>query len=223
MDLAAALIFAIGLLTLINPTSILPAYTEIVSHYSSELQSRIALRTTWALMIIMLVVIWLGQHLLSVLDLSIGSLQVAGGIILLRGALRMVDANDKQLPDDEKRQTAAESWQVMAVVPLATPLSVGGGAIAFIIATASQYNTAVDLLILSVVAIIVAIIVGSFYYFSTPIKQILGPIGMRILVRIRRHYFAGHFNPVNDQRYHPAAAGLGEWGITLMTCQYGAG
>ena len=92
-------------------------YTDIVSSHSAQVQRSIAARTSISLAVFLLFLIWLGQFILDILDIQIGALQVAGGLILLRGSTRMVDATDRKMPEDELKQAEGESWRVMAVVP----------------------------------------------------------------------------------------------------------
>ncbi len=184
MTFADALTFGTALLVLINPPSILPAYTDIVSAYEVKIQRSIAARTSISLAVFMLILIWLGQFILDALDIEIGALQVAGGLILLRGSIRMVDAADRALPEDELKQTESESWQVVSVVPLAIPLTVGGGTIALIVATTGQFNRVLDLMAMSLVCVLIALMMAAIYFFAGPISRTLGPIGMRILGRI---------------------------------------
>lgn len=184
MDISEAVLFGTALLALINPPSLLPAYTEIVAPYSQGEQRQIAVRTTVALVAFMWVVLWSGQFLLNLMDIQVGALQAAGGVILLRVGFRQADANDREVPPDELARTERESWKVMAVVPLAIPLTAGGGTIALIVATAARHNEFLSILTLSLVCLLVSLIIGVVYFFATSIRDLLGPIVMRILVRI---------------------------------------
>ncbi len=184
MTFTQALLFGTGLLALINPPSVLPTYTEIVASYDLKTQRRIAIRTMFAIAAFMLIVLWLGQHILQYLDIQIGALQAAGGLIILRVGIRQVDANDRKMPEDELEKTESEAWNIVAVVPLAIPLTVGGGTIALLVATAAQSSGSIETLTLSVVCLFVSLIIGVIYYFASAIREFIGPIIMRIMVRI---------------------------------------
>ena len=183
MTSAEIFTFAAGLLAIMNPPSLIPAYTEIIEPYPDKIQRRIALRTTWSLLVFMWFVLWLGQYCLQVMAIEIGALQAAGGLVLLRVGFRLVDANDKKVPQDEMDEME-ERWKIVAVVPLAIPLTAGGGTMALIVATAAQAQSALDVIYLSAGCLVVALIIGITYYFAMPIRNWLGTTVMRIMVRI---------------------------------------
>ena len=69
-------------------------------------------------------------------------------------------------------------------VPLAIPGTVGAGTIATVVIQASTYNASRDLLIISAISLIVAIIVWAAFRMAAPISTRLGPIGMNIVTRV---------------------------------------
>ena len=184
LTLSDMLIFMTAMLAVINPPSILPAYAELVSPYSGKVQKKIAIRTGFFLVIIFLLMTWLGQIILNVLGISIGALQATGGIILLRGGLKMVDAQNRQLKEDEVEKAENDEWRTLSIVPIAIPLTVGGGTMALLVATASRHPTMLDHFALSGINICVALVVTLCYLFAAPISKWLGPTGMRVLVRV---------------------------------------
>jgi multiple antibiotic resistance protein len=184
MNLGPLVVFCTGLIALINPLANLPPYQGIIDAYPADIQRRVAVRTTMAVIGFMLLAVWGGRYLLSGLRIELAAMQAAGGLILARIAFAMLDPVGKKMAEDERHQTSEEAWGVVAIVPVALPLTVGGGTLAYIIATAMEYPGVVQQLSLSMGCITVGVVVGTIYYFSAPIMRALGPIGTRVVVRV---------------------------------------
>ena len=184
MDSTQLFVFFTGLVALINPLANLPLYQSLVAGYSLATQKRIAIRTTLSIMAYMTIIVWLGKYLLMGLRIDVAAMEIAGGLIVARVALDMLNPSDKEMPSDEAEQSHREPWSIVAVVPIAIPLTVGGGTLAYITANASQNLEAAGLLGLSLACIGASVVIGLSYYFSKSIMNVLGPIGTRILVRL---------------------------------------
>jgi multiple antibiotic resistance protein len=82
--------------------------------------------------IVGLVFLFFGQFILDVMNISVGSFAIAGGIILVVLSIKymttghMIEANQEEL---------------MAIVPIGTPLTVGPATITALILLATQYRT----------------------------------------------------------------------------------
>ena len=72
----------------------------------------------------------------------------------------------------------------MAVVPIAIPLNVGGGAIAFIVAVSSANNAIESQVQLAAVCVGMAVLTGVVYVFAVPVARWLGVTGMEVLTRL---------------------------------------
>ena len=177
------IIFATGLFAIINPLALLPLYQDAVSVYPAEVRRRMVVRTTLATGIFLLIIVWFGAAILTGLQIEIGSMQIAGGVIMFRAALAMLEPEDKQLKKDEQEQLESAAWSAQAVVPLAIPFTVGGGTMAYVIASTVGLDQS-GLVIMSLVCVFTAALVGLMYQFGRHLLEALGPIGTRIIVRI---------------------------------------
>ena len=176
------LVFGVGLFAIVNPFANIGAFASATANYPRLIQKQMALRTTIAITIVMVGAAWAGLKALQLLGISVPMLQTAGGLILLITALRMVTGS---LDRSGAGAIAVRSnWRALAVVPLAIPLTVGGGTIALIIATASGADRLVDLLKISGVCLAVALVSGILYAFAQKVSRHLGPTGLEIITRI---------------------------------------
>ena len=187
MTYQSVVLFSTTLLAIVNPVGSAVMFAAVAGRFPKVVQRRMANQSGVAILIILVVCAWLGRKILLMLGVSVPMLQAAGGLILLRIGTQMVSAEEAKLTAAEAH-TAEEvpeaQWKALAVVPLAIPGTVGAGTITTVVIQASTYNSARDLLIISVVSFLVSIIVWLAFRLAGPISQRLGPIGMNIVTRV---------------------------------------
>jgi multiple antibiotic resistance protein len=115
-----------------------------------------------------------GRWFLNYLDISMGSLRVAGGLLLLLIALRMLEG--------ELDTPVAEEGRDVAITPLALPLMAGPGTLTTVMLLMSESPTAH----LSVVVGIVSAMLVSWFIVrqSTRIDHWIGPEGSVIIIKL---------------------------------------
>jgi multiple antibiotic resistance protein len=115
--------------------------------------------------------LFLGRFLLNVLAISVGAFAVAGGLVLLVLAFHHMTTG--RLVDTSKED-------VVAVVPIGTPLTVGPGTIATLLLLASQFPLQY---------VLISFLLNMFIVFITfvladRIARIMGPTGIKVFSRI---------------------------------------
>lgn len=115
-----------------------------------------------------------GQWVLKYLDISMGSLRVAGGLLLLLIALRMLEG--------EMDTPVVEQGRDVAITPLALPLLAGPGTLTTVMLLMSESPTAH----LSVVIGIVAAMLVSWLIvrLAGQIDAWIGPQGAVIIIKL---------------------------------------
>lgn len=121
----------VTLSVLMDPIGIAPIFIATTVGLPREERRRAALRAVFAAGGLIIGFALFGGLVLDYLNVSVHSLSIAGGLLLLLVALEMLRGMD--YPDDENRAD-------VALVPLATPLLAGPGAIATVIVLARQHD-----------------------------------------------------------------------------------
>jgi multiple antibiotic resistance protein len=111
---------------IIDPIGNLIAYQAVVSGMDSRARLTAALLATSAAFVLLLLFALTGTAVLSYLGIDLASFQVSAGLLLGITAIRLVDRGEPFHPGAR----ADHSPVVTALVPLATPLLAGPGAIA---------------------------------------------------------------------------------------------
>lgn len=179
------ILFFLSLVALFSPLAGVASHATITGRYSSTIQRKIALWIVIYITILLVIITWVGQALLELLGVTVPALNATAGLALLLSAVPMMTGNQNARPvKNTFEEIETETWQKETIMPLIFPLSVGASHAALVIATSSQYDTIPDLIAISFVCFLFAIVVGVTNFFSGPISQRLKPLGQDILTRL---------------------------------------
>src|SRR5208283_1552002 len=120
---------------------------------------------------LLLVFSFTGQEILSLFGLSIYSFEVAGGILLLIIAIRILISGFHE---------STESPESLGAVPIAIPLLVGPGAITTTIFNLQSYGTIITILAVVVVLALTWVILR----FINGFYKVLGKTGAIVIARV---------------------------------------
>ena len=120
------------LLLVLDPFGSLPIFISIMRNVAPERRTRVALRESALAFAVLLTFMGAGQAFLALMRLSERSLEVAGGVILLIIAMRMIFASGAEVyaGDGKSREPL--------IFPLAVPLLAGPSAMATVLLLASR-------------------------------------------------------------------------------------
>src|SRR4051794_18580902 len=113
----------VTLFVITDPIGNAPIFVAITSKLDPKQRQAAAVRAVVAAGVLIIGFAVFGELILRYLHVSLGSLSIAGGLLLMLVALEMLRGSDFPLADPD-------SPEDVALVPLATPLVAGPGAIA---------------------------------------------------------------------------------------------
>lgn len=160
------LLFAyyIQLLAIMNPFSALPTFLSLTDHLD-EIERKDIVRKAFITSIILVILFSLiGNYILLAFGISIASLRIGGGILLLVIALDMLGG----MP----RTKQIESSDI-AVVPLATPMVIGPGTITTILLLTSRDPGFLNVFLVLIASILAATTTFIMLRYSTKLVSIL--------------------------------------------------
>lgn len=120
------------LLLVLDPFGSLPIFISVLRGVEPQRRTRIAVREVVIAFSVLLAFMFSGQGFLSLMHLSERSLEVAGGVILLIIAIRMIFSSGSEIYSSEGG--AREPF----IFPLAVPLLAGPSAMATVLLLASR-------------------------------------------------------------------------------------
>ena len=120
------------LLLVLDPFGSLPVFISVMGGVAPERRTRVALRESVIAFGVLLAFMLTGQAFLALMHLSERSLEVAGGVILLIIAMRMIFATGGEI------YAADGKGREPLIFPLAVPLLAGPSAMATVLLLASR-------------------------------------------------------------------------------------
>ena len=162
----------VALFIVVNPLGSVPIFVSLTQDMDKQQRKRtyhLAILTGLILLAFFAVV---GQNVLILFGISLDSFMIAGGILLLIVAVRLL-----VIGDWTEKLSISES---VGAVPIGCPLLVGPGAITTAILSLQSSGILVTLLSVAITFIIVWIILR----FIDPIYRVLGKNGSLVITRV---------------------------------------
>ncbi|MDE2598656.1 MAG: MarC family protein [Rhodocyclaceae bacterium] len=154
--LALTLKKTITLVALVGPVGVIPIFLAAVEEEGLRGKLRFARTVGLSVTIALLIAAFLGLPLLGLLGVSLGAMQVGGGIIVLLLAIAMVlgqETTFKGVPAGAKAGEVRE----LSIIPLAVPLLAGPAAFSYVMAN-SVWHDPMDLVHVVAPILIVGIV-----------------------------------------------------------------
>jgi multiple antibiotic resistance protein len=135
---------SIALFALVGPFSMIPAFLAAVERLDPTEKIRFAWTIGSSVIIALLVAAFLGMPLLGLLGVSLGAMQVGGGVIVLLLAIAMVLGKETSFKGTHVA-SGDSAINSPSIVPLAVPLLAGPAAFSYVMGN-SVWHTAADLI-----------------------------------------------------------------------------
>ena len=165
------------LFIVVDPFGTMALFLTMTSDYS-ETEKRTAAKDAFIYGSLILVFFTVaGYYVLSLMGISINAIEIAGGIILLIMGIEMVREGDRPKSTGKTFKNPD-----LGIVPFATPLLAGPGAISLVIILARKSYVSMGYTIISVIIIFVVVLI--LFSFATSISKVLGDKSMKAITRI---------------------------------------
>ena len=171
------------MLVVVDPVGLVPMFLVLSGNRPAIERRRIARRAVMTAAGILLAFALGGSWLLMSLGISLGAFQVAGGMLLVWIAVRMVFA-------EYHRETAEEAAEArnrpdISVFPLAIPIISGPGSMASILILMGEARDTWQgvLTVLAATSIVLVSCYGALL-LSEPLARVLGQTGINVVTRV---------------------------------------
>ena len=161
---------------LLTPFFVLSLFVSLTSGMELPRQRKLAVRTTLAVMTIVLIIYLLGDRIFGYLGISLDAFRIGAGLVLLLSGIEVVRSSGtpsgtRQCDDDGD----------IAVVPLAIPYTVGPGTIGTLLTMGASADSA-RLRVTQIAGIVIAVLImGLLLYFSAALERLLKKKGLELL------------------------------------------
>lgn len=174
----------ISLLALINPIGAVPFFLSLTAQQTDVERRRTIRIASVSVFCVMTVTALLGQQIIDFFGISVGSLEVGGGIIMLLMAINMLNAQIGNTRSTPEERHEAELKDNIAVVPLAIPLLTGPGSISTVIIYAANSRHWYERAGLVAIGAALAFLCFVAMRLAEPIANWIGRTGINIATRL---------------------------------------
>lgn len=184
MNYTLTMKFILAMIIMMNPLGSLSIFLDLTNRYSRAKQRRTAVKSGFAMALIMVISIWAGAQVLDFMGITISSFRVVGGIILLLVGLSMLQSQESPLNHTPADDVAAEERPSIAVVPLALPIIIGPGAISTLVLASNDSGSIEHRVWLSIICLFLALSMTVILYYGNYIGKFVGESVMKLVTRI---------------------------------------
>ena len=161
---------------LLTPFFVLSAFLILTDGKSDGERKRLSLKVTFAALIACVVLLFLGEQVFNLFNITLNSFRIGTGVLLMLSAVNLVQGS-WGMGTDLKDQD-------ISVVPLAIPITVGPATTGAILVMGSEMH-APQQMIIGFAALASAILsVGFLLFISGTIEKILKRRGLAILSKV---------------------------------------
>ncbi len=186
--MADSLIFFLNsfvtLFSVLDPFGAAAIFLALTQGDSAGRRQAQAMRAVRSSMIILLFFALAGEMIFSIFGISVQALMVAGGLILIHLAFKMLEGKSPSSKGSGPEREEAEFKDDIAIIPMAIPMLAGPAAITSVVVFANRASSGVEFFSL---LLAIGAVLGITYQAlkqSETIAALLGETGLRIMVRI---------------------------------------
>ncbi len=175
-----------ALFSVINPLGTVPIFVGLTQEYSASERSRTSLLTAVNIFVILLISFFTGRFILHFFGISIESLRIAGGLIIVTSGFALLTGSFSKHKGMEKERVKNDAFQrdSVSLTPLAIPMLAGPGSISLLIGMYEDYSMISEkiITILAILGVCLAtfLVLRSSHY----IVKMLGASGINAISRI---------------------------------------
>lgn len=166
----------VTLFVIFDPPGAAPIFLGLVADRSPKERRKLAVQAAAVSLLVISIFAIFGQFILDYLNISIASLQAAGGLLLLLVSLQLLTGQDNS--------TNVAKDKNIALVPLGTPLLAGPGAIVATMIFVQQVHDTAHALGLIAAVLAVHVVIALVLISSTSILKLIKEAGVNLVARI---------------------------------------
>lgn len=163
----------------------MPVYLAITSEESNKERRQIALKSCLFLSLFLLISFLGGNYVLSIFNISIEAMRIAGGLIILNSGYALLKGEfAKNRAIDKKVKKEAREKDDVSITPLAIPMLAGPGSISFLIGLSDSYTHLNEKMLVVGVIGFTGLICFATLAIAPNFVKLLGEAGFKSLSRI---------------------------------------
>lgn len=182
-DMTVYLKAFVTLLLLVNPMEGMPVFLSATEVADPQLKKKILRLTTVGIITILLASLFFGKAVLQLFGISTGAFQIGGGAVLFLVAVKMT-LGPSGAAAGIGGAGGGKLTPAFAIVPLATPLLAGPGAINGAVLCGTRAHTMMNLAVLSAVVVLVGVVTYVILRAGSTLARYIKDTGVSVITRV---------------------------------------
>jgi multiple antibiotic resistance protein len=174
--------YLISILVIVDP--IFAAIIVVGLVEGKRAVEKVALRSSITVLIASLVTFLAGDALLQLMGISIFSIKIFGGLILLHMAFQMLQAYPPKTKHTQEEKEAAVTKEDISIIPIGIPILFGPAAFTTVLIFREEAKTLFQEVSLLGALVITAFVVYFVLKNAVYLAQRMGPTGINVTVRV---------------------------------------
>jgi multiple antibiotic resistance protein len=173
----------VPLVIIMDPIGNLPFFLLFTKENTSGERARMAFIASLVACIILIFFGVTGDAVLDFFGIGLPAFQIAGGLIFFVYALQMLRLIPSGIKSTEEEERESVTKENVALVPLATPLLAGPGAITAVLVRQQNAEDALSIPLLVLAVVLACLTIYCVFLFGEQINRFLGVGGVRVVAR----------------------------------------
>ncbi|MCA6436174.1 MAG: MarC family protein [Bacteroidota bacterium] len=174
-----------SLVSVLNPIGAVPMFISFTSNRTPEEIKKISIKCTFYVFLILIVAFVSGNVIIDFFGISIHSMKVAGGIIMLLSGVSFINnKRDTHKGINQKVKIEAIEKEDISFTPLAMPLLAGPGSMSYLVSLNFADKNLTQILIVFLAIFIVCSIILLILLSSRYFAKLIGTSGLMALSRL---------------------------------------
>lgn len=175
-----------ALFSVMNPLGTVPIFVGLTKEDTPAERSKTSLLTSINIFVILVISFFTGRYLLQFFGISIESLRIAGGLIIVTSGFALLTGSFSKHKGMDKQRVKDDAFQRegVSLTPLAIPMLAGPGSISLLIGMFEEYNANSERIIAVLAILAVCLATFAVLRSSHFIVKYLGASGINAISRI---------------------------------------
>jgi len=171
-----ALLAITSIVAIMEPASTVAIYIPLAKDMEYKKQRSVVARAMKISFVVLVFFALTGHLLFSVFNITVGAFKIAGGILLISVALKMLNP--------EQREYSIGKFDDIAVVPLAFPLTAGPGAVTTVMLLVSEAKNIVNVSFVFMGIAVGVLLSYVALIYSSKLSRLLGDEGLQVVTKL---------------------------------------
>jgi multiple antibiotic resistance protein len=169
---------------LVDPFTVIPMFVSVTEDSSTSERRQVARRAAWTCAIVLSSFALAGSLIFKMFGITLPAFKIAGGIILLRIGLDMLQARQsttKATPEETQEGTTKAD---ASIIPLGMPMLAGPGAISTVMVLVGESHAIWQHGVIYATILLVSFVSYLVLAGADRVRRYLGDTGIRIMTRL---------------------------------------